>query len=128
MKHRRGLTLLEALIAVAILSLLAATSIPILRKSLAVLHEPPPEIRLDELADLADAVIADPQAFGLEPDAFSALQPLILLWPDDPTRSAVHVLHLQPNDGDSAWHIFTCDGWSVSRWTALENTGQETKP
>ena len=125
MNGRRGLTLLETLIAVAILSLVAATSIPLLQKSLAVLHDPSLEIRFDELAQLADTTIANPHAVDLEPDAFSVLQPFEFMWPDHPTRPAVNVRPLKSGDGDHAWYVFTCSGWIVSRWAALDNSNQE---
>ena len=121
MMRRHGLTLVEVLASTVLLTLVAATCMPLLRQAMRVLGEPAPPFELLELVEFADAFIVDLAASAtdeIEPldDQF----PRELPWPDDPDRPAVTIRRLTGEDADHAWLTFTCDRWTVCRWKAVE--------
>lgn len=127
MTRRHGLTLLEVLIAVTLMSLLTVTCIPLIRSSLAVVHEPPAQIHLDELKSFVELILDDPEAFGLSESMLADPGSFDLQWPDQPDYPAVTVHRLAPpEDAAHTWLIFTCEPWTISRWHALtdEANGQ----
>lgn len=133
---RRGLTLIETLAALAILSLVAAMLLPLVRSS-QVGHDahrqsaPAAEPSTMRLDDLLDALLRDPDAFGLPASPHA--------WPTGPTELIVpegirkqHAvtgapeMHLQIVDdphnashGVSAWLLLTCEGRTACRWLRL---------
>ncbi len=123
MRRRHGLTLVEVLASTVLLTLVAATCMPLLRQAMRGLREPATPFELLELVEFADAFVADPAAFG-----FDEIQPvdgeaqLESPWPQDPDRPAVAVrrLTVDDQDADHAWLTFTCDRWTVCRWKAVE--------
>lgn len=134
----RGLTLLETLAATVILSLIAVACVPMLQDARASLEQPSaPACDLIELALLADAVMADPKAHGLEKSTDVA----VLQWPQEMVEREprlalrpVQVTVLTPSIDDPGrherrhqWVSFVCDGVVVLRWTAVEEA-QEVQP
>ncbi len=123
MRRRRGLTLVEVLASAMLLTLLAGTCVPLLRQATRVIREGGPPFELFELAEFADAFVADPAAF--ETDEIGPLDEqaqLELPWPQAPDRPAITVRRLTVDDADAdhAWLTFTCDRWTVCRWMAVE--------
>lgn len=134
---RRGLTLIETLAALAILSLAAAMLLPLVRSSAAVGHatlprsvpaSEPTTIRLD---DLLDNLLRDPGAFGLpaSPHAWPS-GPTELIVPEELREPHAHAsnpeMRLQivddPHDnshGVSAWLTLTRGGRTACRWLRL---------
>ena len=117
---RRGLTLVEVLASTVLLALIAAACTPLLRQATRLMCDPGHSFELFELSRLADALISDPTAFGLE--SVHGQSNFEVAWSDQPDRSAVAVrlLTADTEDVDHAWLTFACDGWVVSRWVPLE--------
>lgn len=125
MTTRRGLTLLEVLIATAMLAAMAVACLPLMQSAAAVFNEPTGEVDLDAFTELVDQVIAEPAAFGLTLATFES--PTEFAWPADHTQPAV-VVHriaragpVETEDESSAldrgfWLVFTCGPWQLYRW------------
>lgn len=62
---RRAMTLLEVLAAVVLLGIMAVTLLPLLRE-VAAANDAPESPTIEPLIDLADAVVEDPESFGLK--------------------------------------------------------------
>jgi prepilin-type N-terminal cleavage/methylation domain-containing protein len=129
----RGLTLLEVLLASAILATLAVACVPLLHESLTALVEPPePTFDLNELADVADQFLADPTRFGMA-DSRQLLEQgsVTITWPASkgdhedetviPHLPPINVRCLLADDSkvDHAWALFECDGQTIARWIAM---------
>ena len=113
MKRERGMTLVEVLCALVLLSALAAASLPLLVQAHRVAREPKAPFGAFELGRLADALLADPKSFGLEevPDEAQ------VSWPDHPERPAVQLRRVLVGDPPThSWRIFECGKVAVSRW------------
>ena len=122
MKRSRGLTLIEVLASILILSLLAATCVPMLRDSMRALrHTADAAIYLTELSGLADDVMDNPAPFGIE--AWELTTEQTLPWPDQPDRSSVEVAVLRTTDAqiDHVWVLFEWEEHRVSRWAPIES-------
>ena len=120
MTARRGLTLVEVLASTVLLTLIAATCVPVLRQAMDAAREPTRSIDLVDLAELADQLAGDPDALG----PLGAEGQLELPWPDQPDHPAVLISRLESAGGDEvdhAWLTFNCDGWSVTRWIVIES-------
>lgn len=137
MSSRRGLTLLEVLLAAALLSLLAVACIPLIQKSLRVLDSDRGTLHAGELSLIVDQMMQEPAAFGLEADLVQQVQqhgPVHIAWPDDSHRAPITVHALAPqrvpagiDESDEPpttglWLTFACERTCVSRWI---NTTQE---
>ena len=129
MTSQRGLTLIEVLASTVLLTLIAATCVPLLRQAMEAAREPVRSIDLADLAELADRLVADPEA--MESLGFESQQELP--WPDLADGPPVVITRFDAAGGRTAdgevnhtWLTFTCDGWSVSRWLAIE-TEQEPR-
>ena len=141
MRVARGLTLVEVLIATAILAMVSIACLPLLQQGLAHLAVPPPaNFELDELSEAADRFLTDPTSFGIT-DVGELIKQgdAVFSWPHPKDaaqdvgasiepRPPILVRCLLPNDpkANHAWAIFECDGQSVARWIALppkEHTG-----
>ena len=112
---RRGLTLVEVLASTVLLTLLAATSVPVLHRAIGATREPKASFELLDLALLADSFVAA----GSLPDAQQEY-PFELSWPERPERPAVTV-ELLSADTDHVWLTFTCDRWTICRCVAVES-------
>ena len=136
MTPRRALTLLEVLIASAVLVLLAIALVPLLQKALTDLTEPSaPTIAFDELCDAADKCIADSGRFGIpDVDDLTKLGEATIAWPsyaeNDPengstpkfeARPSINIRYLAAADSkvNHVWLIFECEDQSVARWIAF---------
>lgn len=126
MKSQRALTLIEVLASTVLLTMIAATCVPLLRQASEAAREPVRSIDLADLAEFADRLVADADAMET---LGGQTQPEVP-WPDLPERPPVVITRFDATGGESelnhTWLTFTCDGWSVSRWLAVE-TEQETQ-
>src|SRR5256885_842993 len=120
---RRGLTLLEVLVASAILAMLAGAVVPLLSSSVRAmshLDESSDRQRLRfDLGRLADGFMKDPAAFGCKdlPMAIGHGN-LSLDWPKNFTDGGfaavtAHALPADKDKQDHAWLLFTCDDQSA---------------
>jgi len=125
MQYRRGLTLLETLLACALLAFIAAVCAPIMASASASLQARPPQdsARLQHIADAfcSGIRIAD---LGDEFEITAAEQSTLCPPTDaeaEARQSAIHARKLiNPGDAiDHAWIQFTCDGQIVMRWMPL---------
>ena len=66
MKQRHGLSLLEVLLATALLSILAAVSIPLIQRAGYIIDSPGRVGDLTQLVDRSREVISDPESFGID--------------------------------------------------------------
>lgn len=119
MTVQRGLTLVEVLAALLLLSLIAGTCLPLLRSIRIHLEEAEPAIELYELAQLADRTLTRAGTDLAEggPVRFE------LPWERVQERPLlVHVRVVKASESDEieslphAWVIFESDGLVVSRW------------
>ena len=125
---RRGLSLLEVMLAAALLALITATCLPAVVRAAAALDtgDAEPTVSRAELARLADALIEAPAAFGLETlptsDVFE------VAWPEAPGRPLVsarrHRAASTIDDG-RAWLVLTCGDATVCRWLPPPETSDE---
>ena len=120
---RRALTLIEVLAATVLLTLIAATCVPLLRSAVRAVRPPVPptdQAPFDrtDLETLADLVMVDPAAAGL---ALPLSDDTEIAWPDEPDRPAVRVTYLAPAaEADHAWLVFDCGPWRVQRWVEIQ--------
>ncbi len=125
--RRRGLTLIEVLAATVLLSLIAATCLPLMQKAARDLAAAPtsPTWDIIELQDYLDEVADDPTGFGIEvwpPDAAT------INWPDGAMRSAVE-LRRAHETATHVWLEASCDGQRIFVWAALpDDPGAEDAP
>ncbi len=123
MRYGRGLTLIEVPAATALLAMMAAACVPLLRQSMRAAREPEHPIELLELAEIASGFLSDPSSLELGQERGSAEIP----WPDHPERPPIAFERLMSEsvDADHAWMTFTCAGLTVSRWVPVEEPGEE---
>ena len=121
MRYRRGLTLIEVLAATALLAMMAAACVPLLRQSMRAAREPEIPIEPYELAEIADGFLADISELGQEPGYGE------MPWPDNPERPPIAFEQLTSEDvgANHFWVTFTCAGLTVSRWVPVEEPGEE---
>ena len=114
---QRGLTLLEVVVAVALLVLLAAATTPLLREAarLGEAHEPLPDTAALGLA--VDQFLADPAAHGFEHEIPERGN---FVATDLGLRGAVHFQRLAAPgpEADGSWMVFRGGGAKVFRWEA----------
>jgi hypothetical protein len=138
-RHRRALTLLETLIASAILATLAGACVPLLSAALHALA--PGESNGDDqqsrsaidLARLADTFMRNP---GAEPFGVKNLPTqltngdLEVRWPKDFSEGArprvtAHALRSCSAKPDHLWIVFECQGQKVMRYLELPKPKKE---
>ncbi len=114
---RRGLTLIEVLAATVLLSLIAATCLPLMQKATRDLAATPTPAAWDtiQLQDLMDEVAQDPAAFGIEDWPPIAAT---LAWPDGAARPPVELRRIHEAD-PHVWLEAACDGQRIFVWAAL---------
>jgi hypothetical protein len=126
MRRRRALTLVEVLAATVLLAILTGTCVPFIERAARDLAEPHGVVPIDELGALADAVVADPEAFGIED--IRTVDRFELAWPEAPGRPAVGITMLTqetPAGGERteepthAWLTFTSGEAIVFRWIEI---------
>jgi prepilin-type N-terminal cleavage/methylation domain-containing protein len=115
--RRRGLTLIEVVAATVLLSLLAAASLPLLRRAReAVAADESVATRFGELARFADNALADPGGSGLREALDNpAAAPIELTGFG---HGSVTVARLEPVDAllEHAWVAFRTGEFEVHRW------------
>ncbi len=120
---RRGLTLIEVLAATVLLSLIAATCLPLMQKAtrdLAALHAPP-TWDITDLQDLMEEVTEEPLAFGLEDWPPVAAN---IAWPEGGSRPPVDVRRIHEVSGH-VWLEAVCDDHSIFVWVVLPEEPEE---
>lgn len=122
MSSRRGLTLLEVLAATVLLSMLAASCVPLLRLVMKDLSHQDEQFDLIELSLFVDEILAEPSEFNLDPDMFSESSEHTINWPESTTGTSVIVRRLVSDDpkANHAWLSFSCNGKSVFRWIPVD--------
>ena len=140
MNVHRGLTLLEVLIATALLAVMAAACVPVMAQAMRALafDDSEHELEIDDLARFADALLVNPESFGLKgPHELLDSREAQLEWPADllPGRSApivpvqVRVLrNADASEADHAWLVFECDGVVVHRWLEIPAPKEVANP
>lgn len=120
---RRAMTLVEVLASLVLLTLLAGASASMLRSAAQAMPREE-DSGAFELAALADAVLADPVAHGID-TPLHELTSLDIPWPDHPARppARLRVLRSDEPEADHAWLVLEWDGAAVSRWLALPEEG-----
>lgn len=128
--RRRGLTLLETLLAAAILAMLAAVCVPMLSTSLRAISASSPKLTTEtqalrfDLSRFANAFMGDPGTFGIK-DVVGDTErsQLTVSWPKDfrdVNWPAVLIRRSSsPIGPDHRWLIFECEGSTVVRYLAL---------
>ena len=132
---RRGLTLIEVLASLVLLSLIASACIPLLQRSMRIAgnssqDQPGFEI---ELARLADSMFEKPSEFGIS--EIEKLENALIGWPDDPARGQVLVERLAAAEKLSAeedvkrvqgsWLRISYSGAAIYRWIPAMEKGPE---
>jgi len=114
---RRGMTLVEVLAAVVLLGLLGGVSFSLLRDARLRLETPAPSGPDATLGILADLILEDPAAFGLEDDP--------LQWPADIEVGAtehgldrVSIRRIDAPDAEHTWLVFSAGDTTTFRWLA----------
>ena len=116
----RGLTLIEVLASVALLTLLATAAVPVLRS--AQIQQPEPKsidlVDLSRLADVADlSALVSTDAAGAESTVISIAWDELGDDPDDDIAGRPPVTAHTAVVGEfGAWIAFSCDGLQVFRW------------
>ena len=125
---RRGLTLLEVLAAAVLLAVVAGTCVPLLRNALPALRAPDHQFELFELARVADSIIAEPAAFGIE--AWPEIGDQWITWPDVPDRPVITVRLIRVGEPqvNHGWLAFSSGDWTIHRWIALDVDEGERGP
>jgi len=130
-RNRRGLTLLEVLIATALLAVLSVACVPAIARAMVVLHEgervPKGSLQMAELQVVADAVLEDPKrsgGFGLGATPLHGLATAEIAWPSDMSSGehaaiTVRAIRSREPNADHIWLLFECEGVTVSRWVEL---------
>ncbi len=96
MTNRRGLTLLEVLLATAMLALLAASTTPLMVQARASLeHEDSADVHVD-LDTFADTLLDDPAAYGI--DDIHVFDHVTIDWPESPDATPIIVKRLNASD------------------------------
>ena len=115
MSARSGLTLLEVLASLVLLTLIAAATVPVLMAAVGALKEPPARAGVTELAELAERLIEDPAAFGYGAELPAAGT---IAWPQHPGRAPARFEVLAPQDTEieHAWLALEVEGTAVFRW------------
>ncbi|MCK4872012.1 MAG: hypothetical protein KAS72_04730 [Phycisphaerales bacterium] len=123
----RALTLIEVIAAAALLSLLAAVTVPLLRDVRTALTTQQPVTDLFELARLADAVVADPESYGIQLTGQSRADASeqSVFWPGAPEQRRVGVRYLTSIGADHVWVAFQCGDRAVYRCIPVERDDEE---
>lgn len=121
-KRQAGLTLIELVAALALLAMIVTASLPVLQEAARSLQSNEPAVAVEDLGMLADRMLSDPEAFGIEPlHAFESAQ---IEWPTDllpdATSDAVTVELVRIEETDHAWLRFSAGEAATLRWIKLE--------
>ncbi|MCH8825290.1 MAG: prepilin-type N-terminal cleavage/methylation domain-containing protein [Planctomycetes bacterium] len=131
MNRIRGLTLIEVLAATVLLSMLAASCIPLLRLAMTDLRHQDESFDLIELSLFVDEVLSKPTDFNLDLEMIAQSSQHTINWPDSATGASIIMRRLVSDNPkvDHAWLCFTSNGQSVFRWIPVDNENdQESQP
>lgn len=141
--HVYGMTLLEVLIATAILAMVTAACLPVISQVMTLLrHDKLPDAVVDivDLGIVADAFVSSPATFGWKEKPLHQIERWEFQWPvavgaggaggtggagDDEVafRPAIRVQAIARRGGDASadhlWLHFECDDVGVCRWVAI---------
>ena len=115
MNARSGLTLLEVLAALVLLTIVASTTLSLMRSATRSLEAKQSDVDAVALGELADRFLARPAEFGLDGSVESGL----LAWPDAPGREPASFRLLRPQDAAAThhgWLEVSAGGTRVFRW------------
>ncbi|MEQ8764769.1 MAG: type II secretion system protein [Planctomycetota bacterium] len=126
MRPDRGLTLLEVLASVVLLSMLAAAVVPMFRASFRGLEllEAKPSVDRERAERWIDDFLADPESFGFEETPAQGL----LSSPDDPMRPPLPFYRIESTSSEAnhAWLIFELDSGPILRWVPVESEEEDS--
>ena len=126
MSNHRGLTLLEVLLATVLMTMIAATCVPIIQRSAAILREVESTDGMDvaRLAQRVDLWLAEHESELAETRADQTIDEVIASNGEVLPAIAVHRLTTDDPEADHGWLVFTCGDASILRWIAI--TREET--
>ena len=109
------MTLVEVLAALTLLTLIATVAVPVLRSAFGTLRARPVGEELSDLAELADAFVADPTTFGFRGEL---PEEGVLVRTDEPGRELGRfwVLASKEADAEHTWVAVEAGGVAVFRW------------
>jgi len=133
MRRARGLTLLETVIAAALLAVLGATGASLLVDARQRIDRPAPKVSVHDLSMLAAALVNDPSGVGLGASIADVGERTTLQWPDAfeaPGAPAVTLRFVaskgfaatgedQERAARRAWLVLECAGVTTARWVEL---------
>ncbi len=118
--RRAGMTLLEVLIATAILAMLAVACTPLIVRAISSVERSAHamSVQAADLSAAADIFINDPVSFGLEHASLHEISELQIPWPKDDERfdkvpaSVIDVCAIRADrsHADHLWLRFECEG------------------
>lgn len=121
MTERRALTLVEVLVATALLAVLVATLLPFAVRASRSLSPRPAPVDMDALSGFADAVMSNPGAFQIAD--LNVVEQTTIAWPGSTTRevtirrvSPAELSDDEPYVLPHRWLAFTCEDVTVLRW------------
>lgn len=128
MTTHRGLTLVEILAATVLMAIVAGVCVPLLRQATRALDDRAAPFEMTELGQVADAVLADATAFGVDSaslDAGTSIE-----WPEHPQLPPITAYGLSCDDPAIAhrWLVFSSGGWVVYRWMEIEAQEEDAIP
>lgn len=113
MSNTRGLTLLEVLLALVLMSAFSAAALPLFVETHRALRAPAPEASTFELARTVDRIL---EARSKEPFADLAS----VAWPANPEREPIAVELRREKGADHAWLLFRWREFTLLRYEAIE--------
>jgi hypothetical protein len=114
-KGQTGLTLIEVVLALSLLSALVATCMPLLLSARKEAKAPASVRDVFDLSTLADEALKDPKKAGLAMNA----KETAIAWPQHPELGPIHVSHHAKRAADHGWITFEWQGIVVSRYEVL---------
>ena len=120
MSRHDGFTLLEVIAALVIMSAVFAAGAPLMLDAHRVLAAPPAEAAVDDLAAVADRVVASPASFGWTAEP----APQQIAWPGRAELGAITVRRLGDGDSDQTWYCFRWRDLAVFRWVPPRESGR----
>jgi prepilin-type N-terminal cleavage/methylation domain-containing protein len=123
---RRGLTLLEVLLASALLTLIAAVCVPVLTEARQLMERHQPSIDAVELGVLADTWLDASTPPSERLDALTAPGQRLRL-ADRNVLVIAHSSTQRSESEDGLWVSFTADGVTTVRWVAIP-AAEEARP
>ncbi len=122
---RAGLTLIEVVAALALLTLIAVTCLPLLRRATHFPHSVDRSSSLRAVRGLADSFLEAPENFGYDELSDTGY----LSDPDSDDGSPFIFRRLEPRkrEVDHHWLAFTRDGLRVFRWVPAPPDVEQTR-